>query len=123
MVSTLKYTVIKNEVQYDLYCSILEKLLQQKKKLKQIQEEIELLTLLIEKFDEERHLFHQSSVPEILHSLLAEHQLKSKELAQILGVSEGLVSDMRSGKKPISKKNIQILSKHFKINPAFLLRV
>lgn len=41
---TLKYTVIKNKEQYNRYCNILEDLIEENKH----QDEIELLTLLIE---------------------------------------------------------------------------
>lgn len=120
MVQSLKYTVIRNKTQYEQYCALLEELLNLKKKSKSISEEIDLLTLLIEKFDETHHPFHHLSPPEIVRSLLVEHQLKSVALAKLLGVSEGLVSDMLSGKKAISKRNMQIISRYFKINQQYL---
>lgn len=120
MVQSLKYTVIRNKTQYIHYCTQLEEFLNLKKKSKSILDEIDLLTLLIEKYDEIRHPFHKLSPHEIIRSLLTEHQMKAVALAQLLGVSEGLVSDMLSGKKAISKKNMQIISRHFKINQSFL---
>jgi len=120
MVQSLKYTVIRNKTQYQQYCTQLEEFLNLKKKSKSIVDEIDLLTLLIEKYDETHHPFHKLSPCEILKSILTEHQMKAVALAQLLGVSEGLVSDMLSGKKAISKKNIQIISRHFKINQSFL---
>jgi HTH-type transcriptional regulator/antitoxin HigA len=90
-----------------------------KKKSKSIQDEIDLLTLLIEKYDEAHHPFHLLSHGAILKSLLNEHKMKSVDLANLLGVSEGLVSDMISEKKAISKKNMLLISKHFKINQHF----
>jgi len=90
-----------------------------KKKSKSIQDEIDLLTLLIEKYDEAHNPFHQLSSGAILKSLLIDHKMKSVDLANILGVSEGLVSDMISEKKAISKKNMLLISKHFKVNQHF----
>lgn len=120
MALSLKYTVIRNKAQYCQYCDLLESLLMSKKKSKSIADEIDLLTLLIEKYDEAHHPFLLLSPGAILKSLLIEHKMKSVDLAKLLGVSEGLVSDMISEKKSISKKNMLFISKHFKVNQHFL---
>ncbi len=52
---TLKYTVIKTEEQYTRYCDILENLLLKDNSV--YEDEIELLTLLIEKWDNEHNSF------------------------------------------------------------------
>jgi HTH-type transcriptional regulator/antitoxin HigA len=48
---TLKYRVIKNRKQYAEYCKILEGLVTGNEKSKTTKDEIELITLLIEKWD------------------------------------------------------------------------
>ena len=53
----LKYKVIKSEKQYNEYCKILHDLDFSAKKTKQINEEIDLLTLLIEKYDKSILIF------------------------------------------------------------------
>ena len=111
----LKYKIIKSEKQYDMYCTELEKLLDNKKD-KEAKDEIELLTLLIEKWDEEHNTFMDSDPIEILKSLMQEHKMKSIHLAKLLKVSEGLVSDMLNYKKGLSKETIRILADHFKMN-------
>lgn len=120
MVQSLKYTLIRNKNQYTQYCDALESLLVLKRKSKLISDEIDLLTLLIEKYDEAHHPFLRLSPEAILKSLLIEHNMKSVELANLLGVSEGLVSDMLSGKKAISKKSMFKISQHFKVNQDLL---
>jgi HTH-type transcriptional regulator/antitoxin HigA len=112
---TLKYKVIKTEDQYKEYVSILEQLLGVASD-EAIQEEIELLTLLIEKWDEEHNSFELSDPIQLLHSLMAEHQLKNKDLVAILGVSKGLVSDILNYKKGLSKEIIRSLAKHFSLS-------
>jgi HTH-type transcriptional regulator/antitoxin HigA len=120
MVQQLKYKVIRNETQYKAYCDLLENMLSLKRKTKTVQDEIDLLTLLIENYDEANHPFQKLTPAIILKTILAEHQMKAVHLSSLLGVSEGLVSDMLSGKKSISKKNIKIISEYFKINQSFL---
>ena len=53
---TLKFTIIKSQDQYDKYCEMLENLLVNDDK--KYFDEIELLTLLIEKWDSEQNTFN-----------------------------------------------------------------
>lgn len=116
-ISIMFYTVIKSKKQYIDYCNRLE-VLGDKSRLSKIErEEMELLQLLIDKYDELK--ITGSSVPphETLKSLMLERNMKGIELAALLHVSTGLVSDMLAGKKAISKSSIQVLSAYFKVHP------
>ena len=113
---TLKYKVITSEKQYDNYCKILESLVFSRLKTKQAKEEIALLTLLIEKYDEEHNIFTDLDPVELLKSLMKDHQLKSVDLAHKLKVSPGLVSDIINYKKGFSKDIIRHLASLFKLS-------
>lgn len=111
---TLKYKIIKNRAQYNEYCEILQQLVDPSGS-EESEDEIELLTLLIRKYDEETNrLKHVEPVP-LLISLMEEHSLKAKNLADLLGVSKGLISDILNYKKGLSKEVIRKLSEHFKM--------
>lgn len=112
----LPYTIIKSDTQYKRYCSILETLVESNKKTKAIQDEIELLYLLIDKYDREHNSFSDADPIELIKNLMNTHQMKAVDLATLLDVSEGLVSDMLNYKKGLSKDSIRILSQKFKIN-------
>lgn len=112
----LPYTIIKSDTQYNRYCSILETLVESNKKTKAIQDEIELLYLLIEKYDAEHNSFGDADPIELIKYLMSDHQMKAVDLAALLNVSEGLVSDMLNYKKGLSKDTIRILSQKFKMN-------
>jgi HTH-type transcriptional regulator/antitoxin HigA len=115
--NTLKYTVIKSRKQYDEYCQVLEKLIDSNDlDIKEIKDEIELLNLLIEKWDEEHSLIFESDPVELLQSLMRDNNLKAKDLVGILGVSKGLVSDILHYKKGLSKEIIRTLSSYFKVS-------
>lgn len=62
----MKYKIIKTKHQYKIYCSILEELVCTPNKSKSIKEEIELLTLLIEKWDEAHTPFSDKNPIELL---------------------------------------------------------
>jgi HTH-type transcriptional regulator / antitoxin HigA len=112
----LPYTVIKSQRQYNKYCSILEELVTAKSKTKLHQDTIELLTVLIEKWDSEHNSFADENPVELLKYLLTENNLKAVELANLLGVSKSLISDILHYRRSFSKDIIRKLSEHFKIS-------
>ena len=111
----MKYTIIKAKKQYFEYCSRIELLGEIKKKSKDINDEIDLLQLLIDKYDSEQLKSNPIPPHELLKGLMLEHNMKGIDLAQLLQVSPGLVSDMLNGKKAFSKNSIRILSEHFRV--------
>lgn len=113
---TLKFKIIKSKSQYNDYCKKLEILVDANSKSKEVKDEIELLTFLIEKYDEEHNTFEELDPIQLLHSLMADHNLKAKNLVEILGVSKGMVSDILNYKKGLSKEIIRVLSSHFKVS-------
>jgi HTH-type transcriptional regulator / antitoxin HigA len=113
---TLKYTLIKSLTQYNSYCKALENLLEGSEKSINVGDEIEMLTLLIEKWDAEHSAFDEVAPIELLHSLMQDHKLKAKDLVGILGISKGLVSDILNFKKGLSKDIIRTLSEYFKVS-------
>ncbi len=110
---TLKFTIIKSKEQYDKYCDILENLLILDNR--KVQDEIDLLTLLIEKWDSEYNTFIDSDPIEILKSMLTEHDLKAKDLVEILNLSKGTISKILNYHKGLSKETIRRLSDYFKV--------
>lgn len=113
--STLKYTIIKDDKQYFKYCDILESLVFSTKRNAQTEDEIDLLTLLIEDYDQKAWSVPKLNPVKILLSLMEEHQLQAKDLAEILDISKGYVSDILHYKKGFSKDIIRKLSSYFKI--------
>ena len=113
---TLKYTVIASDKQYDKYCKILEDLVFASPKTKAGKDEIDLLGLLIEKYDELHTDFKMTDPISLLKSLMKENKMKAVDLAKLLDVSEGLVSDMLNYKKGLSKETIRIISERFALS-------
>jgi len=111
---SLKYTIIKTGKQYNEYCNIIEDLLVQNKKV--LADEIELLSLLIEKWDAEHNSFDDLNPVELIKALMAENNLKSKDMVDILGLSKGTVSKILNAHKGLSKETIRKLSNYFKLS-------
>lgn len=114
--TTLKYKIIKNKIQYKEYSVKLEELVFSGSKEKNDRDEIELLTFLIEKWDDAHNSFHTINPIQLLQSCMVDHEMKAKDLVELLEVSKGYVSDILNYKKGLSKDVIRKLSLHFKIS-------
>lgn len=112
----LKYKVIKSKSQYKTYCNQLEELVFSSSKSKAVKDEIELLTLLIEKWDAEHNSFKDMDPIQLLNALMTDRGMKAKDLAALLDVSKGYVSDILHYKKGLSKEVIRKLAEHFKVS-------
>jgi len=110
----LKYKIIKTEEQYWGYCNILEALVGEKEN-EEREEEIELLTFLIEKWDEEHSTLNEADPVELLKYLMDENKIKAKTLADILGISKSTVSEILHYRKGLSKEIIRKLADRFKV--------
>lgn len=112
---TLKYKIITNKKQYKHYCDALYALLSSNNKARTIHDEIKLLTLLIEKWDNEHNSFSDLDPIQLLKALMKENDLKPGDIMEIIGVTKGMVSQILNYHKGLSKHNIQMLAAHFKV--------
>jgi HTH-type transcriptional regulator/antitoxin HigA len=112
--TVIKYTIIRNKSQYSQYCGQLETLLIQENN-EALQDEIDLLTLLIEKYDEEHNTFKETDPISLLRSFMQDQHLKPQDMTGILGISKGYVSDILNYKKGLSKEVIRKLADQFKV--------
>ena len=110
----LQYKIIKTEGQYWEYCNILEKMLKDKDNGNN-EDEIELLTFLIEKWDNEHSTLNTADPVEILKYLMDENNLKAKDLSELLGVGKSTISEILNYRKGFSKEIIRKLATHFKV--------
>lgn len=95
---------------------MLEHLLSLPSKNRNDKDEISLLTVLIEKWDAEHNTFDEVDPIQLLHSFIKDHNLKAKDLVEILGISKGYISDILNYKKGLSKEVIRRLSEYFKVS-------
>lgn len=112
----LKYKVIKSRDQYNSYCKILQNMACQNEISPAIEDEIELMTILIEKFDFDNNSFETVDPITMLKSMMESNDMKPKDLVEVLGVSKGLVSDILNFKKGLSKEIIRKLAEYFSVH-------
>ena len=113
--SKLKYTIVKDRRQYDLYCDKLESLTESHEP--RLDDEIELLSLLVQKYNDEQAERYQINFNpvELLIDLLNENNLTQIELAKRIESSPQLISDIVKYRREITKKTALKLSAEFNI--------
>lgn len=80
-------------------------------------EAIELLTLLIERYEADRFPLPAADPITVLRSLMDSHGLSQKDLIPEFGV-ESTVSLVLSGKRQMNRDHIERLSERFHVSPA-----
>lgn len=115
----MKYKRIRNIKQYNEYCNTYEQLVTNNSK--KFIDEIDLLELLIEDYDnrtiESIGNSDDMDPVEILQYMLEENKLTKAELARQLKVSRQLITEILNYKRNISKRMITKLSERFKMQP------
>jgi len=109
--------VITSEKQYEDYVSTLLELERSESSPPAVQNFAELLTLLIEAYEENHYAVPDVSPVEVLRELISANNLRHKDLAPLLG-SESIVSEILSGKREHNKRQIKKLSTRFNVSPA-----
>jgi HTH-type transcriptional regulator / antitoxin HigA len=116
----LKYpapAIIESEDQNDQYTAKLIELKKRGRLSAEDREYARLLAALIEKYEGEKFPIPDATPQEILVELIEQNGLRQRDLVPILG-PESVVSEIVNGKRPLSKTNIEKLSRRFHVSPA-----
>ncbi len=108
---------IVSEAQNEHYTEVLYNLERQGKLSAAEENYAELLTVLIEAYEQEHYPIRAASPIEVLTELMAANNLKQKDLAPLFG-SESIVSEVLNHKRELNKQHIERLSQRFKVSPA-----
>jgi HTH-type transcriptional regulator/antitoxin HigA len=109
--------LIRSEEQLQAYTKALYQLTSEARLTPAQVEAIELLTLLIERYEEEQYALPAASPADVLRFLLAQHGLKQRDIATELG-GESVVSEVLAGKRRLNAAHIEQLTKRFRVSPA-----
>jgi HTH-type transcriptional regulator/antitoxin HigA len=119
----LKYTVINNEEQYEEYCDRIYNLLHLEKPSKSEEDEIDLLALLIEKWEDEHTTIEDSEPVELLEYLMQNRNINAGKLSEATGISKSVLSDILNYKRGFSKEVIRKLAEFFSVRQEAFNRV
>jgi HTH-type transcriptional regulator/antitoxin HigA len=75
----------------------------------------ELMTTLVEHFEEERYSLKEAAPVDVLRFLMDEHGLRQSDIAPLVG-SKGIASEILSGKRTISRAAATRLAARFNVS-------
>ncbi|MBH0210334.1 MAG: transcriptional regulator [Nitrospira sp.] len=114
---------LRTEADYTRAVTILDEILDEigQQETHPLADLAETLGLFIEAYEDAHVPFSDSSASEILHTLMGEHALKQSDLPEI--GSQGVVSEILSGKRDLNVRQITQLAARFGISPALFMPV
>jgi HTH-type transcriptional regulator / antitoxin HigA len=108
--------VITSDAQNERYIAVLLEMERRNNLTSEEKNFMELLTVLVEAYEEKHYPVRSASPVEVLVELMNANDLRQKDLAPLMG-SESVVSEVLSGKRELNKRHIEKLSKRFKVSP------
>jgi HTH-type transcriptional regulator / antitoxin HigA len=108
--------VIRTEEENEHYIHVLEEMERRGDLDEDEKEFAELLTVLIENFEEKHYTLRPATPLEVIAELMDSNDLKQKDLADVFG-TESVVSEVLNGKRELNKDHIRRLSTRFNVSP------
>lgn len=109
--------IIRTEEENERYIEVLYQLEQHQDAWSQEEKDLaELITLLIEDFEEKHYQLPKAPPLVVVEFLMEQHGLKQKDLADIFG-TPSIVSEVMNGKRELNKEHIRRLSERFHVSP------
>jgi HTH-type transcriptional regulator/antitoxin HigA len=117
LLSSTLPAVIRSEAENERHIATLEELDRKGSRMSAAERRIaELLTLLIQDFEEKHYSLKSASPIEVLNELMLANDLKQKDLLDVFG-TPSIASEVLSGKRKLNAEHIRRLSRRFKVSP------
>jgi HTH-type transcriptional regulator/antitoxin HigA len=117
LLSSALPAVIRSEAENERCTRLLEKLDHKGSHMSAAERRMaELLTLLIEDFEEKHYALQAASPVDVLNELMRANNLKQKDLVDVFG-TPSIVSEVLHGKRQLTTEHIRRLSRRFHVSP------
>jgi HTH-type transcriptional regulator/antitoxin HigA len=109
--------VIHTEAENERYIAILGSLLAKAGRTAEESRLAELLTLLIEDFEDKNYSLPPTAPVEIIRHLMDSNGLRQVDMVDVFG-TPSIASEVLNGKRDLAKGHIEKLSQRFNVSPA-----
>jgi HTH-type transcriptional regulator / antitoxin HigA len=117
LLSSTLPAVIRSEAENERHIAMLEELDRKGSRMSAAERRMaELLTLLIEDFEEKHYVLKAASPVDVLNELILANNLKQKDLVDVFG-TPSIVSEVLSRKRKLNAEQIRKLSRRFHVSP------
>jgi HTH-type transcriptional regulator / antitoxin HigA len=112
---------ITSEAELDQATALINELLDRDRLDSAEDDYLDVLSDLIERYEDERHPIHEVSADKIFAFLIEQKGVTQAEAARSAGIAESTVSEVLSGKRQLTRKQIESLANYFHVSPAVFL--
>jgi HTH-type transcriptional regulator/antitoxin HigA len=117
LLSSALPAVIRSEAENQRYLALLEQLDSKGSRMTAAERRMtELLTLLIEDFEEKHYALKAAGPVDVLKELMLANNLKQKDMLDVFG-TPSIVSEVLHGKRQLTTEHIRRLSRRFRVSP------
>jgi HTH-type transcriptional regulator/antitoxin HigA len=115
--------VLHTKAEYDRAVAVLDDILDEigQQETHPLADLAETLALSIEAYEDSHVAMPDASGPEILRSLMVDHELAQSDIPEI--GSQGVVSEILSGKRDLNVRQIAQLAARFGVSPALFMPI
>lgn len=112
---------IRSDKDYDRVVAFMEEVIAEigRKKNHPLNGLMDILDMRLREYDEAKYPIDDVHGVDMLRFLMEQHGLKQKDLSE-LG-SQGVVSEILSGKRQLNLQHVRVLAKRFQVSPAVFL--
>ena len=108
--------VIRTEEQNEIYIEYLQELCSAPNPTEEERDLADLLTLLIEDFEERHYALRPATTVQAIRELMQARGWKQKDLVDVFGTTS-IVSEVLNGKRQIGLEHVRRLSRKFNVSP------
>jgi len=117
LLSSTLPAVIRSDAENARYIAMLEELDSKGNRMTAAERRMaDLLTLLIEDFEEKHYALRAGSPVDVLNELMLANGLKQKDMLDVFG-TPSIVSEVLHGKRQLTTEHIRRLSRRFHVSP------
>ena len=122
LVRRFPLTHIRDDAHLDAAQEVIDRLLQEDLDFG-AQEYLDVLTDMVEAYEDQRVPIRDASEADVLRELMGANRLNQPMLAKAVGISQSTISAVLNGARSLTKAQVIKLAKHFAIAPAAFLPV
>jgi len=122
LVKRFPLTRIRDDNHLDRAQEMIDRLLE--KKLDEGEQEyLDVLTDLVEAYENEHHPIPDASEADVLRELMRSNDLGQAKLAKAVGISQSTISAVLNGNRSLTKAQVVLLAKFFHVSSAAFLPI
>lgn len=109
---------IRSDVELHAAIRVIDSLIDQKRRTPAEEDYLDMISDIVEAYEDEHVIFDEGTDGELLTFLMESNALTQAQLAKNVGIATSTVCEVISGKRQLTRKQIEKLAAYFKVSPA-----